>query len=585
MAVVDAEVGGRELSLPAAGFSRMPAFKQIGFLIGIAASVAIGVVVVLWSRTPTYEPLFSHLSAVESGEVINSLKRAGIQYQLDSANGGILVPSADIQQARIKLATEGLPRSSGVGFESLNKSQGFGVSQFMENARYQHALEGELARSITSLSNIRSARVHLAIPKQSAFVRNRRQATASVVINRFLGANLSDEEISGIVYLVSSSVNELAPDQVTIIDQKGQLLTAGGSSTALGQTSRQRKQTASLEREYGRRIEEILTPIVGMGKVKARVSAVVDYTVTEQTQEQFDPNSKVMRSEQLSSQSRTGTAITGGIPGALSNQPPAAASAPETTAATASSATDNAVSANAGATTNNPPAQSSSSSSKEPSSSSSKAIHNFEVDKTIRHIQLATGKVTRLSIAVVIDQVTGVDANGKPVTHMLTPEEENRFLSLAKQAVGFSTVRGDTITLVNAPFSIPESPKPFPELPIWKQPWVWDIAKQAAAGIFLLLLVFLVIRPAFKSLTGRELAERDAERGSEALGLEAQQRELSATGETQPALGAPLGQGEIVQLEAPGTGYEQQLVMAQQMVKDDPKRVAQVVRGWINQDG
>lgn len=577
MAVVDAEVGGRELSLPAAGFSRMPAFKQIGFLIGIAASVAIGVVVVLWSRTPTYEPLFSHLSAVESGEVINSLKRAGIQYQLDSANGVILVPSADIQQARIKLATEGLPRSSGVGFESLDKSQGFGVSQFMENARYQHALEGELARSITSLSNIRSARVHLAIPKQSAFVRNRRQATASVVINRFLGANLSDEEISGIVYLVSSSVNELAPDQVTIVDQKGQLLTAGGSSTSLGQTSRQRKQTAGLESEYGRRIEEILTPIVGMGKVKARVSADVDYTVTEQTQEQFDPNSKVMRSEQLTSQSRTGAAITGGIPGALSNQPPAAASAPETTAATASSGTDNTASANADTTANNPTAQ--------PSSSSSKAIHNFEVDKTIRHIQLATGKVTRLSIAVVIDQLTAVDANGKPVTHMLTPEEENRFLSLAKQAVGFSTVRGDTITLVNAPFSIPESPEPFPELPIWKQPWVWDIAKQAAAGIFLLLLVFLVIRPAFKSLTGRELAERGAQRGNEALGVEAQQRELSATGETQPALGAPLGQGEIVQLEAPGTGYEQQLAMAQQMVKDDPKRVAQVVRGWINQDG
>ncbi|HED14458.1 MAG TPA: flagellar M-ring protein FliF [Gammaproteobacteria bacterium] len=577
MAVVDAEAGGRQLSLPAAGFSRLPAFKQIGFLVGIAISVALGIVVALWSRTPTYEPLFSRLSAAESGEVINSLKRAGIRYKLDSANGVVLVAAADIQQARIKLATEGLPRSSGVGFASLSKSQGFGVSQFMENARYQHALEEELAQSITSLRNIRSARVHLAIPKQSAFVRNRRQATASIVINRFLGSSLSEEEISGIAYLVASSVNELAPDQVTIVDQKGQLLSAGGSSSALGQTSRQRKQTASLEGEYVRSIENILTPIVGVGKVRAQVNAEVDYTITEQTQEQYDPNSKVMRSEQLSSQNRTGSVITGGIPGALSNQPPGQATAPATTSATA----------NAAATGTNQTAQTATSTSTAPpSSSSSKAIHNFELDKTIRHVQLASGKVTRLSIAVVVDQSTTTDSSGKLVPRMLSPEDENRLLSLAKQAVGFSEARGDTITLVNTPFSIPESPAPLPEVPIWKQPWVWDIAKQVVAGIFLLLLLFLVIRPAFKSLTGREMAELAAERGRGALGLEtAQQQAMTAQGAGQPALGAPPGQGEMVQLEAPGSGYEEQLSLAQQMVKDDPKRVAQVVRGWMKEDG
>jgi len=577
MAVVDAEVGGRALTLPAAGFSRMPVFRQIGFMLGVAISVAIGVVVVLWSRTPTYEPLFSRLSAVETGEIIDSLKRAGIQYQLDNANSAILVPSATIQQARIKLAAEGLPRSSGVGFESLSKSQGFGVSQFMENARYQRALEEELARSIASLSNIRSARVHLAIPKQSAFVRNRRQPTASVIIDGFFGTSPSAEEISGIVYLVSSSVNELTPEQVTVIDQKGQLLTAGGSTSALSQTSRQRKLTTGLESQYGRQIEKILTPIVGIGKVRAQVSAEIDYTVTEQTQEQFDPNTKVMRSEQLSSQSRNGSTITGGIPGALSNQPPGQAAAPQTTAAsagngnTAASATDQVAQASSG--------------NANPSSQSSRAIHNFEVNKTIRHVQLATGTLTRLSIAVVIDQMTRPDATGKPVPRILSPEEENRFLDLAKQAVGFNVARGDTITLVNTPFSVPEVPEPMPEVPLWKQPWVWDIAKQAVAGIFLLLLVLLVIRPAFKSLTGRELAEREALRDREAQNLEVTQPGLTADGANQPALGAPEEQGEMVPLEAPGTGYEQHLVLAQQMVKEDPKRVAQVVRGWINSDG
>jgi len=583
MAVVDAEVGERQLSLPAAGFSRLPAFKQIGFLIGIAVSVALGVVVTLWSRTPTYEPLYSHLSALESSEVINSLKRAGIPYKLDSTNGVVLVAAADIQQARIKLATEGLPRSSGVGFESLNKSQGFGVSQFMENARYQHALEGELAKSIASLRNIRSARVHLAIPKQSAFVRNRRQPTASVVLNRYLSANLSDEEISGIVYLVSSSVNELAPDHVTIVDQKGQLLTAGGSSSALGQTSRQRKQTSRLEGEYVRRIEDILTPIVGTGKVRAQVNADIDYTITEQTQEQFDPKNKVMRSEQLTSQSRTGSVIAGGIPGALSNQPPGQAAAPQTTATNANAT------APSGASSANQTAQTGgTSSTAPPSSSSSKVIHNYEIDKTIRHVQLATGKVTRLSIAVVIDKLVTPDANGKPVPHLLSPEEEGRYLALAKQAVGFSVARGDTITLVNTPFSIPDTPPPLPDVPIWKQPWVWDIVKQVSGAIFLLLLLFTVIRPAFKSLTGREIAERTAER--EVLDLEmarksAQQGQMSVTGEGQPALGGPQGKAEIAQLEAPGTGYEQQLDLAQQMVREDPKRVAQVVRGWMQQDG
>lgn len=558
-------IGKAEHAAAAAqGFGRLPIVRQLALLVGLATSVAVGVAVVQWSQTPNYQLLYSSLADKDAAAVIDALQKENIPYKVEEQSGAVMVPAGKVHNARLRLATQGLPKGVGVGFEIIEKDQGFGTSQFMEAARYQRALEGELARSITTLDNVQSARVHLAIPKQSVFVRQRQKPSASVVVRLYPGRNLDGEQSTGIVHLVASSIPNLAPERVTVIDQKGRLLNSRESSPDFALSKSQFEYTRRFEESYVRRIEEILTPIIGVGRVRAQVVADLDFTVKEQTQESFNSDKPALRSEQTTEEKRVGYAGPVGIPGALSNQPPGVASVPEqaTTAATTVAETDT-----TGAIATNPPA--SASPVETPSSNSRRATRNYELDKTISHTRQATGTVRRLSVAVVVDDKEAEDEDGELVRQPHSAEELTRLTTLVKETVGFTESRGDSVSIINASFITPEAVEPLPEPPWWEQPWLWDVLKQALGGVVVLLLVFGVLRPVLRSL---------AEKGKEpSVVFSGAQGEQLPGGQEQMSLGAPAPPRQQAD-------YETDLTTTKTLVSQDPKRVAQVIKTWVGSD-
>ena len=301
--------------------AEMPVAKQLALMVGLALSVAIGVAAVLWSREPVYRPLYSNLSTQDSSEIVAALQARGVAYRVDENNGAILVPAEGVHETRIALASAGLPKASGVGFELLDRQGTFGESEFMESVRYQRVLEGELGRTIASLADVEGVRVHLALPKRSLFVREREKASASVLVNLAPGRTLEPAQVQAIVHLVSSSIPNLERGRITVIDQSGQLLSSEEDPEGLEGSTAQLSYARRMEAAYTRRVEEILTPILGPGRVHAQVVADLDFTVVESTEESFGHENQSVRSEQVGEQSSKGSA-TGGIPGALSNQPP-----------------------------------------------------------------------------------------------------------------------------------------------------------------------------------------------------------------------------------------------------------------------
>jgi flagellar M-ring protein FliF len=528
-----------------------PAVRQLLMLAALAGAVAFGVMVAFWAQTPNYGLLYGSLSDKDQSGVLEGLTKANIPYQIDAASGAILVPAKQVHEARLKLAGQGLPRGTGVGFEIMDDKPTFGNTQFQETARYQRAIEGELARSIMTISNVQSARVHLAIPRPSAFVRDRDQPSASVLLNLYSGRPLEGDQVSAIVHLVAASVPNLSPARITVIDQKGRLLTPSEDGGDLTKGTNQLEYRQKLEGSYVQRVEEILTPITGAGAVKAQVSADIDFTLTETAQEKYNPQA-VVRSEQTAEEQNSGGAAAGGVPGALSNQPPGAASVPEVAAAAAKPGAANAAPA-AGA-----PAP--------PTSLSKRATRNYEMDKTVSHVKQPTGTIKRLSVAVVVDDVVTVDKKGRSKRTARKPEEIARLTALAKEAVGFDEKRGDTVTVTNAAFSVPGPAAPLAEPPFWKQDWFWDIAKQVGGGLLGLLLLLMVVRPLLRGLQARPVVAMPAG------GMADDRLSLG---------GPPAGQA---QLAKPG-GYEQQLTSARSAVQQDPKKVAQVVKNWVASDG
>ncbi len=539
------------------GFQGLPALRQIGLMIGLAASVALGVAVVLWSQEPNYTVLYAGLGNKDAGQVVDALKKTGIAFEVDQNTGAVMVASNRVRDARMELAKEGLPEGNAMGFEMLQKDQGFGTSQFIETARYQRALEGELGRTISTLRNIESARVHLAIPKRSVFLRDRAKPTASVMVDLYSGRSLDEEQVSAIVHLVSSSVPHLDAEKVTIVDQKGNLLSNGAGNNGMAPSSSQFSYNRKLETTYTARIRDLLEPIVGPGRVRATVNADLDFTVTERTRESYNPDLPALRSEQVSEDvsNARNSAEGGGIPGALSNQPAGQPALVDPNAA----ASDN----EAGSASGN---------------RSKRSVRNYELDKTISHTKLATGSIRRLSIAVVIDNKQELDENEELVSKPWTEDEINRFAKLVKESVGFNARRGDTVNIINASFVEPPEPEPVPELSLMEQPWIWDVAKQAAGALGLLVVVFGVLKPVMRSLAEKGV---QASQHQAALAAAAAGGEGGAGGQDQPGLtgGAP-------QLSAPqGSNYEQSLETAKSVVNDDPKRVAQVVKNWVGEDG
>lgn len=530
------------------GFGNLSIVRQLLLMGGLAASIALGVVIVMWSQQPNYVMLYGGLSNQDALDVTNSLDQSGIPYKLTSSSGTILVPGSRVHEARMSLAGQGLPKETATGFELLDKDQGFGVSQFMENARYQRALEGELAKTISSMSNVQNARVHLAIPKQSEFVRDRKEPSASVMLSVYGGRPMHDEQVAAIVHLVASSVSNLSPDKITVVDQTGKLLTSQQSSDSLRMTATQFDYRKKLEDYYTKRIEGILSPILGSNGVRAQVSADMDFNQTEQTQESYNPDLPAVRSEQTYEDRSNGASTASGVPGALTNQPPATQSGPkqQDQKGNGNSSGQDVV---------------------------RRVTRNYELDKTISHTSFQTGLIRKLSIAVVVDDHQKINDDGSIERTPLTEAELARITSVVKETVGFNAERGDSVNVTNASFAQAPALEAPPETPFYQKPWVWDVAKQVAAGVGVLLLVFGVFRPLIRSLIDKAPAPGT----------------VIVSGGSGGELSAPAGMamnGQQVQGQLPGpTNYEQQLGSIKGMATQDPKRVAQVVKNWVSTDG
>ncbi len=533
MALVSAE----NVSTQVQGFGALPAVRQLGLMLGLAISVALGVTVAMWSQSPNWSMLYGNLSAKDMSLVTQSLDNAGIKYRIERGAGALMVPSEQVHEARMNLATEGLPKGGDVGFELLEKDQGFGSNSFLQKARYHRALEGELAQTISKLNVVESARVHLAIPKRSAFARNSSKPAVSVVLNLYPGRVLDEMQVVGIVNMVASSVPELDAGNVTVIDQKGRLLSRPGASGDMMLTGTQFDYTRKLEERYVKRIVDIISPIVGMDGVRAQVVADVDFTAQEQTRESYQPDQTALRSEQLFNESSDLPGAMG-LPGALSNQPPP------------------------GGTTENILAEDETTST--PLRNTSRSVRNFEVDRTISHTRNSPVSLNRLSVAVVIDYRSMPAKKGKVEKIPLEAAEIERITSLVKEAVGLNEARGDTINVVNTPFQAPAAIEPLPEVPIWEQPWVLSLAKQLLGALAVLFIAFGILRPMLRNLSthGKHAVANALPPGQAGGQL--------ALGEDQLSLGH----------QAPLSG-QQMMDVASTMAKDDPKRVAQVLNTWV----
>lgn len=529
----------------------LPGLRQLLLLGGLAAAVALGIWVFSWSQAPAYSPLFSGMETADSAAVADALRSANIPFRLEK-DGSISVPEAQLADARLKLAAQGLPQQARGGFDMIQGEQGFGTSQFIENARYQHALETELARTIATLRPVREARVHLAMPKPSPFASQRQPAGASIVIDIYTGRVLDDNQIAAIVHLVSNSVPELSPERVTVVDQSGRLLTQSDPNSEAAISAQQFEQMRRLEQAYVQRVVSLLEPMTGAGRVSAQVSVDMDFAVSEEARETFTPDPAKIRSEQTSEQlngsgsgsnSLQSNAV--GVPGATSNTPPDADAQAGTTSTTSQS-----------------------------QSSSRSATRNFELDRTVSHTRQPGGRVRRVTAAVIVDNVA---AQGDQPARALTDAEIAKVEALVRQAVGFDEQRGDAVSVMNAAFVRDVADETPIDTPLWQNPMIKDGARLLIGVIVVLALVFGVLRPTLRQLAGP-------------AGTTGRARVVD-TNDALPTpafAGAPgLGGGHAL-LENTGPTaeeiHEERMRQARGAVAQDPKRVAQVMKGWVAND-
>lgn len=509
----------------------IPGLRQGGLLLGVAAAVAIGIAVALWLQSPSYRVLFPYVDPAEVGAIATVLDAAGIEHRIEPASGALSVDAAKVAEAQMLLAGQGLPQSRGVSLESLYDGNGYSTSQFMEGKFYTHALENKLAENISSLAVVKAAKVSLGIPKQSVFVRDRSEPTASVIVHLFPGRTLERIQVKAIVHLVAASVPGLNAANVTLLDENGMLLSDAESPDGLALATSQFEYKSRIEGALVENIDTLLAPILGAGRSRTRVVADIDFTELEETSERFDPQGQVLRSEQTRQESTTGTLGAVGIPGALSNQPPVAPAEPADAAAPASTT----------------------------GSSLNDSTLNYEVDRTISRRRPSMGSLLRLSVAVVVDNLPAVDgAESQP----LTEDKLEEVRTLVREAVGFDVERGDTLSVMNLPFQTAPEPEPAEEPPLWEQPWVYDIGKLVLAAIAGLVLLLWVVRPLLQGLLSTHKAQVAAATAPLAV-AHAQ------------AVGAM--EGEVVVPEDPRQ-------IAQNLGQTDPKRIAQVVKDWVATD-
>ena len=542
-------------SNPLLGFNRLNLLRQVGLMVGLAASVALGLAVVLWAQEPNYQPVVGDLSAYNPQDVTTILDSNGIDYKMDPRTGALLVPSEQVYNARLKLAAEGVTDQKTMGYELLDQERGLGTSQFMETISYRRGLEGELARTIAAMRGVRNARVHLAIPERSVFIRDAREPTASVFLEVFAGRRPEPEQIRAIVNLVAGSIPMMNRDQVTVVDQNGNLLTGDDVQAETDRMKDQYEYTSRVEERLTRRVASLIGPIVGEGRYRAEVTADLDFSAVERAEELYNPEQQAVRSERELSEQRVAGAQ-GGIPGALANQPPGAATVPEQ--------------ANAAQGEDGAPAA-------PPVNVRSESTRNYELDRTVSYTRQELGAVKRVTVALAVDDMKVVDPETGEVSYQPWPEAELQRLSmLVRDAVGYSASRGDSVTVMNTAFA-PEEAVEFEAPGFWEQPWFWDFMKQVLAGLVILILVLGLLRPTLKTLSGGGRRER-GESGDEGEygGL--------ADIEGGQALRDAMSSQDDLLLPGATDSYDRQLNALKGLIAEDPARVAQVMRQWVNVD-
>ena len=546
----------------------LPMQRKLMLAGGIAAIFVIFAAMLLWGREGDYRVLYTNLSDKDGGAILAQLQQMQVPYKHADGGAAILVPADKVHDVRLKLASAGLPKGSVVGFE-LMESQKFGVTQFQERLNFQRGLEGELTRSIQAIASVQSARVHLALPNQNGFFREQQKASASVVLTLYAGRTLDRGQLAGIVHLVSSSVPEMSPKAVSVVDQSGTLLSGaqdGGANDQAGLDAQQLQYVRQIETNYTQRIRDILEPVLGKDNLRAQVTAEVDFSQVESTAEEYKPNqgqavTATVRSQQTSESNGQGSATPSGVPGAASNQPPAQAAAPINGASAPLQAAN-------GSTAS--------------ATSRRDAVTNYEVDKTVRVIRSATGNIRRLTAAVVLNHRSVTDAKGKTTTQPIPQEELDKLTSLVRESIGADDKRGDSIKVINTPFQVPK--EEVDSTPLWKQPETVDLirtlAVPGALTLAALIVVFGAIRPAINAAKPLPVPEAEANRLNasvdDALELPAIAGGngpvvVGADGQALPALGGPGNNGVDPRLET-----------ARKLAKENPMAMAGVVRGWMN---
>ncbi len=529
-----------------------PSGAQMGLLLTLASAVTLAAGVLFWAMRPSYVPLGERLGERSSGDIVNYLRSRNQPFEIDDSSGMILVPDDKLRELRLQLATDGLATGESAGLELLQQDQSIGTSQFMEQARYQHALETELGRTISKLRGVDSARVHLAMIKRSSFVRDRAKPSASVMLKMLPNRVLDDGQVQGIVHMVATSVPYLELSRVSVVDQWGRLLSQENDSSALGMSSRQFEFTRNYENTYIDRVESLLAPIVGIGKVQAKVNLVLDFTQNQRRDEIYSGNPQKLRSEQIQDQSSGSSSQGAGVPGALTNQPPSGGTVGDADSQQGAMLDEMGNSSSAG-------------------NFNKSTTRNYELDKTVTSTQNAPGRLIKLSVAVIVDDHTEVSKRGKVTRTSREKEELDSLTSLVKEAVGFDAKRGDTVIVVNRPFEQATALEAPAAPGFWEQSWFSALIKNVFAAILIGLVLLLVIRPALRSLTNKD------DSGS---GLDAPPGELARLGSDSTGAGAQAGEP----LAAPPRVYGDILNLAREIAAEDPRRVATVLRQWVDKD-
>ncbi len=535
----------------------LPPRAQVMAGTGLVALLAVLVMMFSAARTADYRVLFPNLSDKDGGQIVERLTQLNIPYRFAEGGGTIMVPASKVYELRMKLAAAGLPSGGaggvgvgGAGYELLDKNS-FGQTQGQERIKIQRAIEGELTTTIQALQSVKSARVHLALPAQNGFFREQQKPSASVVLTLFPGQSLDRGQIAGIMRVVAGSVPDMTAKAVSVVDSTGSLLSGPNEEDGgVGLDSQQLQFRREVEASHLKRVMALLEPVVGRDNLRASVSAEIDFAQVMQTAEAYKPNQgtdgkPAVREQRSEESTAPGNGVASGVPGATANQPQAQATAP----------------------INGPNAGTQGAGGANSTNSRREAATRFEVDKTVTVTKNAVGTVRRLSAAVVVNHKSVTDKKGKTSNEPLSDKELEQLTALVQQGIGFNAERGDVVKVVNAPFRV-EAPPPADDTPLWKQPWVLDLLKSAAAPLALtvvaLVIVLKLIRPALVAALAPPPPPEPGTRLNEVVAGE-------------DALPAP----EVL-AALPPPGPDPRLEAARTLARENPAAMANIVRGWVS---